>query len=88
MFLDETFSGLKWIEETHPLFGVFFFYFIARNFYVKLLCLVSSSNRWPCYVAGASKEVNEWRLESLEQLQESSSDEEYFDAQGKQETNV
>ncbi|PVD31481.1 hypothetical protein C0Q70_06893 [Pomacea canaliculata] len=31
--------------------------------------------------SGASKEVNEWRLESLEQLQESSSDEEYFDAQ-------
>lgn len=55
---------------------------------MKLPCLVSSSNRWPCYVAGASKEVNEWRLESLEQLQESSSDEEYFDAQGKQETNV
>ena len=33
------------------------------------------------WVAGSCKDVSEWGFESLEKLQESSSDDEYFDAQ-------
>ena len=32
-------------------------------------------------VAGGSRDVSDWCFESLEKLQESSSDDEYFDAQ-------
>lgn len=36
-----------------------------------------------------SSQVSDWRFQSLEQLQESSSDEdEFYDAQGKAESNV